>query len=126
MFHLENEIWSVERASIISIIQDGIAARERIRLQRLPQRDILHLLDEFGHRAAICIAFAQYAQCAPHDIPVRGQRRNEASINARWVDFPAPVGPIIKVCPTSSACRLKRNGVWPLVFASSNGGLLGG
>src|SRR5260364_391890 len=69
-----NEIWSVERASIISIIQDGIAARERIRLQRLPQRDILHLLDEFGHRAAICIAFAQYAQCAPHDIPVRGQR----------------------------------------------------
>src|SRR5260363_260033 len=56
MFHLENEIWSVERASIISIIQDGIAARERIRLQRLPQRDILHLLDEFGHRAAICIA----------------------------------------------------------------------
>src|SRR5260363_150046 len=64
MFHLENEIWSVERASIISIIQDGIAARERIRLQRLPQRDILHLLDEFGHRAAICIAFAQYAHRA--------------------------------------------------------------
>src|SRR5260363_49159 len=59
-------------------------------------------------------------------ILARGYRRNEASINARWVDFPAPVGPIIKVCPTSSACRLKRNGVWPLVFASSNGGLLGG
>src|SRR5260363_362118 len=81
MFHLENEIWSVERASIISIIQDGIAARERIRLQRLPQRDILHLLDEFGHRAAICIAFAQYAQCAPHDIPVRGQRLNPCKLS---------------------------------------------
>src|SRR5260363_17226 len=78
-------------------------------------------------RAAQCmtqrkgrITFVKFADSGARVTQKRGFNQCEMG------RFPAPVGPIIKVCPTSSACRLKRNGVWPLVFASSNGGLLGG
>jgi hypothetical protein len=42
------------------------------------------------------------------------------------VDLPPPVLPIISVWPTSPTCRLRRNGVAPVVAAYSSGGLPGG
>src|SRR5258708_27053537 len=47
-------------------------------------------------------------------------------MNPRNVDFPEPGGPTMKVCPISPQCRLKRNGVEPVVAAYNKGGLFGG
>ena len=37
-------------------------------------------------------------------------------------DLPAPVGPTIRVWPTSPTCRLSRNGVEPSVLPNRSGG----
>src|SRR5579883_360869 len=52
-----------------------------------------------------------------------GYRNHCAAINPKAVDFPAPDGPTIRVWPTSETCKLKRNGVAPLVAAYRSVGL---
>src|SRR3546814_7126565 len=44
------------------------------------------------------------------------------AIRASSTDFPAPVGPTIRVCPTSPTWSENRNGVDPSVLAKSRGG----
>src|SRR3546814_9053774 len=44
------------------------------------------------------------------------------AISASSTDLPAPVGPTIRVWPTSPTCSEKRNGVDPSVLAKNSGG----
>ena len=51
-----------------------------------------------------------------------GYRRAWSATVQSRVDLPAPVGPKIRVCPTSPTCRFTRNGVAPVVAACRSGG----